>query len=195
MTRGFAGGGLQKMSLHVAPEWTARGWQVDLVSEKDGDPSGLPDAVRPVALAPPIGLAVCWAAFRADPGGLVALYRWVLACLIALVPLRYLLSLAEYLARALFSATTYWNTVALCCRFPMVSMDCPSSPAEFLEQGRFGALVPVGDVDAAALEAPTPRESLQARGAEFTTARTTDAYLKAVGLPLWPEPLAVGAHR
>ena len=120
LTRGFAGGGVQKMSLHVARELTARGWQVDLVSRKDGDRSGLPDGVRPVVLSPRISLAGRWAAFRADPGGLAALYRPVLGCLIAPEPLRYLPSLAEYLGRvrprALFSATTYLNLVALWAR-------------------------------------------------------------------------------
>ena len=62
-----------------------------------------------------------------------------------------------------------------------------------LAGGRFGALVPVGDVDAVAralmqaLDSPPDRERLRAHGAEFGADRAADAYLAAVGLPEHPE--------
>ena len=37
---------------------------------------------------------------------------------------------------------------ALACGARVVSTDCPSGPAEILSDGRFGRLIPVGDVDA-----------------------------------------------
>ena len=77
---------------------------------------------------------------------------------------------------------------ALSCGLPVVSTDCPSGPAEILENGRYGRLTPVGDAEALAaamqeaLAAPHDREALKRRAADFSPERAARAYLSALGL-------------
>ncbi|WP_372696073.1 glycosyltransferase [Immundisolibacter sp.] len=72
---------------------------------------------------------------------------------------------------------------ALACGCRIVSTDCPSGPAEILDQGRFGRLVPVGEAPAlaeamlAALDTPPDPQRQRARAAQFSVPRAVDAYL------------------
>jgi glycosyltransferase involved in cell wall biosynthesis len=74
---------------------------------------------------------------------------------------------------------------AMACGTPVVSTDCPSGPAEVLEHGKWGRLVPVGDVEAladamlATLDAPT-RPDVAVRAAEFDVTSAVEAYLAAM---------------
>lgn len=71
---------------------------------------------------------------------------------------------------------------ALACGCPVVSTDCPSGPAEILDDGRFGALVPVRDPNMMAqailrtIESPPDRAVLKARADMFTVARSVDQW-------------------
>lgn len=101
-----------------------------------------------------------------------------------------------YMAHAdLFAFTSRWEGLgfaiieALAVGTPVVSTDCPSGPREILADGRYGALVPVGD-DAALTEAiaatladPLPGEVLKQAALPYEIEAGTDAYLEAMGLP------------
>lgn len=69
---------------------------------------------------------------------------------------------------------------------PVIATDCPWGPAEILDHGRFGRLVPIGDVDALAeairneLAAARSAEGASARAAQFATDRIATAYLEAI---------------
>jgi glycosyltransferase involved in cell wall biosynthesis len=74
---------------------------------------------------------------------------------------------------------------ALACGAKVVSTDCRSGPAEILDGGRFGGLVPVGDARSlayairAALDDTSFRaQSALARASEFSVERAVTAYMQ-----------------
>jgi len=78
---------------------------------------------------------------------------------------------------------------ALACGCPVVSTDCPFGPREILENGRWGALVPVGD-DAAlaaametALSQNPDRAALKRRAQFFSVERAVAEYEKVLFRP------------
>lgn len=95
----------------------------------------------------------------------------------------------SYLSHAaLFVLSSRWEGLptvlieAMACGTPVVATDCPSGPAEILDNGALGRLTPVGDVHAlaeamaAVLREPLPDERLRERARDFTAQRSALAY-------------------
>ncbi|MFM6119691.1 MAG: glycosyltransferase [Sphaerospermopsis kisseleviana] len=76
---------------------------------------------------------------------------------------------------------------AIACGTPVVATDCPSGPREILEDGKWGKLVTVGDVDAmaeaimASLQGETQRPSLEILESRFGLDTIVDQYLSILG--------------
>ena len=98
-----------------------------------------------------------------------------------------------YMARAgAFALSSAWEGLpavliqALACGCPVVSTDCPSGPAEILEGGLHGPLVPVGDAKALAgaiarvLDAPGDAAARRRRAEEYSVERATLRYEAAL---------------
>jgi glycosyltransferase involved in cell wall biosynthesis len=72
---------------------------------------------------------------------------------------------------------------ALACGCPVISTDCPGGSSEILEDGKYGALVGIGNADEMAkailaeLDDPTPREILLRRAEDFSVERAVNSYL------------------
>ncbi|QGG47200.1 glycosyltransferase [Heliorestis convoluta] len=96
-----------------------------------------------------------------------------------------------YMSKAkLFVLSSLWEGLpgvliqAMACGTPVVSTECPSGPAEILENGRYGILVPVGDefnlanaIEKALNESPDS-STLIKRANFFSLSEKTDEYLK-----------------
>lgn len=97
-----------------------------------------------------------------------------------------------YRAAGLFVLSSAWegfgNVIveALAAGTPVVSTDCRSGPAEILENGRYGRLVPVADDQALAmaigesLSANHDTEALRARANDFSVEKIGQAYLRVL---------------
>ena len=95
-----------------------------------------------------------------------------------------------YMSRAaLFVLSSRWEGLpnvlieSLACGTPVVSADAPYGPAEILENGRWGRLVPVGNAKALAIAIRdsltgdnVPAELLRGRARDFSTERSLEAY-------------------
>ena len=75
---------------------------------------------------------------------------------------------------------------AMACGCQVVSTNCPTGPAEILDNGRYGGLVPIGDDIAMAFEieqalaAPLSADLLRRRAADFSVDQAVNRYLEAL---------------
>jgi glycosyltransferase involved in cell wall biosynthesis len=94
-----------------------------------------------------------------------------------------------YMARAgVFALSSAWEGLsnvlieALACGCPVVSTDCPHGPAEVLDSGKYGTLVPVADPAAlaqalqATLDRKTAAAEAQQRAGYFDIGAVADRY-------------------
>ncbi len=100
----------------------------------------------------------------------------------------------DYMKRAdVFVLSSKWEGMslviveALSIGLPVVSTDCPHGPRELLQNGKYGILVPVGDVEKMArgiekqLDSPPPKELLLKRSQEFFRDKVAKKYLNFFG--------------
>ena len=98
-------------------------------------------------------------------------------------PFSYMARASAFVLSSLYEGLPGVLIQALACGCPVVSTDCPSGPAEILDGGRFGPMVPIGDDRAMAsaivttLDHPITSERLRARAQMFSVERAVDRYV------------------
>jgi glycosyltransferase involved in cell wall biosynthesis len=156
---------IRAMSL-LPPE---RRWRLAIVGE-GAEHDTLVDLARRSGLAD----RIVFSGYVADP------FDWMMRARVAVCS-----SVYEGLGNAIIEALAFGT--------PVVSTDCPYGPSEILEQGRYGALTPVGDAAAlaaaiaAAMDQVPDRRSLMARGLQYTAASAAERFLEIMA-DLHPQP-------
>jgi glycosyltransferase involved in cell wall biosynthesis len=103
-------------------------------------------------------------------------------------PFPYMKAASLYVLSSLFEGLPGALIQAMAVGTPVVSTDCPTGPAEILEGGRWGRLVPVGDAEALAaamfetLQADT-RPNVKLRASYYSPERAVSAHLALLEQP------------
>lgn len=99
-----------------------------------------------------------------------------------------------YQSADVFVQTSLWEgfgyvlAEAMACGTPVVAYDSKGAMREILDNGKYGTLTPVGDLDALAsaiflqIEKPTPQEKLKEAVKRFDKDLIASQYLKALGI-------------
>lgn len=101
-------------------------------------------------------------------------------------PYAYMAKAAVFVLSSLYEGLPTVLIEAMAGGTPVVSTDCKSGPAEILENGRYGKLVPVGDIKSLAdaiattLDESPDRAALQRLAAEFSLEKAVTQYLQVL---------------
>ncbi|WP_414621933.1 glycosyltransferase [Calothrix sp. CCY 0018] len=98
-------------------------------------------------------------------------------------PYKYMNKANAFILSSLWEGLPTVLIEALACGCPVISTDCPSGPREILDAGKYGELVPMGDVEALfqkmlnVLHSPVDKKLLTQRAMYFSFDKAASRYL------------------